>query len=236
MQQFYQTIEALPEGSTILLSFDYGPSAMPELNPMATTVMEHAMRKNLKVISIALWPDGHPFSLDTVRRIAEKYEKKYGEDYAALGYMPGISAVILGIGENIRKTFPKDALGGVTENMPLLVENSNYDKIGLTVCFAAGATPDWWIALANQRYGETVLLGVTGVMAANYYPYINTGQVQGLLGGLKGAAEYQLLVYGQPTPLTLKMLLSQSLVHLYIIILIILGNLLFFFSRKRQVK
>ncbi|MFN4183045.1 MAG: hypothetical protein ACK4G3_07590, partial [bacterium] len=178
------------------------------------------------------WPDGHPFSRDIVKFIAQKYGKQYGVDYATLGYMPGISAVIVGIGDDIRKTFPADADKKPTENLPILVENKNYEKIALVTALAAGATPDFWITFANSRYGETVLIGVTGVMGANYYPFVGTGQIKGILGGLRGAAEYEYLL-GLPG-FASRLMLSQSFVHLYIIILILLGNAIFLINRFRR--
>ena len=34
-KNMYDAVDALPPGSTVLLSFDYDPSTMPELQPMA---------------------------------------------------------------------------------------------------------------------------------------------------------------------------------------------------------
>jgi hypothetical protein len=39
-----------------------------------------------------------------------------------------------------------------------------------------------------------VAVGVTAVMAADMYPYLQSGQLIGMLSGLKGAAEYEKLV------------------------------------------
>jgi len=49
-----------------------------------------------------------------------------------------------------------------------------------------------------------VAVGVTAVMAADLYPYLQSGQLVGMLAGLKGAAEYEKLVdvfaaYRDPT-------------------------------------
>ena len=37
----YNAIEALPEGGTVLVSFDYEPSVMPEMDPMAKAILRH---------------------------------------------------------------------------------------------------------------------------------------------------------------------------------------------------
>src|SRR6185436_18897796 len=54
----YHAIEALPAGSLVLLSFEYGPSTATEVHPMTVAVLRQCFRKNLKVIVMALWPEG----------------------------------------------------------------------------------------------------------------------------------------------------------------------------------
>ena len=74
------------------------------------------------------------------------------------------------------------------------------------------------------------------------YPYI-PNQLPGLLGAIKGAAEYEKLVidkYGgndpDPKYLEAKRRMGPQLVaHLLIIILIILANYIYFVERKRRV-
>jgi hypothetical protein len=56
---------------------------------------------------------------------------------------------------------------------------------------AAGGT---WITYARSKFGANVAVGVTAVMAADMYPFIQSGQLIGMLTGLKGAAEYEKLV------------------------------------------
>jgi hypothetical protein len=51
-----------------------------------------------------------------------------------------------------------------------------------------------WITYARPKYGLNVAVGVTAVMAADMYPYLQSGQLVGMLSGLKGAAEYEKLV------------------------------------------
>src|SRR2546427_10490549 len=52
----YQTIEALPAGSTVLVSMDYEPDTMAELQPMAIAGLRHCFRRNLTVIALTLYP------------------------------------------------------------------------------------------------------------------------------------------------------------------------------------
>ena len=66
-------------------------------------------------------------------------------------------------------------------------------------------------------------------MASDAYPYLNAGQLEGLLGGLSGAAEYEKLI-GVPGTATIGMD-AQSIAHILIILLIALGNIAYFATR-----
>ncbi|MBT5114501.1 MAG: hypothetical protein HOM27_00325, partial [Candidatus Marinimicrobia bacterium] len=43
-QQVYDTIDALPHGSKILVSCEYGPSTKPEIHPMVLSVLRHLFK------------------------------------------------------------------------------------------------------------------------------------------------------------------------------------------------
>lgn len=231
VNSFYKKIESLPEETVVLVSFDYGPSAMPEVQPMAEAIVEQVLRNNLKLVTMALWPDGEPFSIQLADAAAEKLGKTYGTDYVTLGYKPGVAAVILQMGEDIHEAFPQDTRGNKSLNVPLLANLRTYKDIGLVVDLAAGVTPDLFVAYAGERYRAAVQVGCTAVMAANFYPYLQTGQLTGLLPGLKGAQEYQFLVTRKNTRKMSLMMASQSLVHLVIIFFILIGNTGYFLER-----
>ena len=85
-----------------------------------------------------------------------------------------------------------------------------------------------------------LVAGATGVQAPLLYPYVPR-QLPGLLGAIKGAAEYEKLVideYGGPSPDPkylegLRRMGPQLVAHLLIILLIVAANIVFFTERRR---
>jgi hypothetical protein len=69
-------------------------------------------------------------------------------------------------------------------------------------------------------------------MANEAYPMLETGQLQGMLVGLKGANEFETLMKRPGFATRASASLSYS--HLLIILLIILGNVGMIQDRKRQ--
>jgi hypothetical protein len=108
----------------------------------------------------------------------------------------------------------------------------NYRDIDLVMDFGSANTPEAWVSYAGARYHQTIAVGCTGVMVSGLYPYLKTGQLIGLIGGLKGAAEYEKLIE-RPEKAILGMK-SQSVAHMAIIILVIFGNVVHFLSRRKS--
>lgn len=218
----YDAIEAVPEGSLVLMSIDFEPDIMAELQPMSIAILRHCFRRNLKPIILTLYPAG-PGLIEAALAVAGPAEgKKRNEDYVFLGYKSGNQAVVLGLGENIRGLFPRDYYGTSTDSIPLMQTVNSYEDFPLLINLSGSAIADYYIRIGASRYHRPMVLGSTAVMATDYYPYLSSGQIIGLIGGMKGAAEYERLMdIGGDARRGMD---AQSLVHLIIVLLVILGN------------
>lgn len=233
VRQMYDAVdEIVPNDKPLLLSIDYAPATLPELEPMAIAIMRHAFSKDINVAVMTLNPAGYGLAERALNQVAEEYGQTYGEDCVFLGFQPGIAAVVLGLGVNIRNVFPEDAYGTPLSELPMMDGIRNYDDIPLAVTFAGWSAAEAWIYYAHEPYRQRVGAGVTAVMATDYYPYLSAGQLDGLLGGMRGAAEYEELV-GQRDAGSRGMD-SQSVIHLLIIILIAVGNAAYFSGQRRK--
>ncbi len=231
VQNLYDAVDELEPGSNpLLMSIDYAPATLPELEPMAVAILRHAFSRDVKVVVMTLHPAGYGLAERAMLQVAEEYGLTYGEDYAFLGFQPGISAVILGLGINVRNVFPEDAYGTPLNDLPIMDGIRNYDDIPLVISTAGWSAAEAWVYYAHQPYGQLVGAGVTAVMATDFYPYLDTGQLVGLLGGMRGAAEYEVLI-DQPDQ-GARGMDSQSVIHLLIIVLIAIGNTAYFLSRR----
>ncbi len=235
VQDLYDAFESLPPGSKIMISYDYDPASAPELQPMAVTAMKYCFTKGLKVIILGLWPQGSIQANMAIEsaledpRVKEK-NPQYGKDWVNLGYMSGNELVIQRMGTDIPVTFPRDYQGNPVEDLPLMQGIKNFSNIDFIFNLSAGypGTVEW-VQFAADRFHAKLGAGNTAVQAPGMYPYLRAGQLVGLLGGMKGASEFEKLTdfEGKGT----KFMLSQSFAHSIIIIFIIIGNLAYFFSR-----
>jgi len=151
VQRAYDSMENLPECSRVLFSIDYDPASQPELQPMLLALLRHAFNRNLQVIMMCQWPLGFPLGQDALFGVAKEYNKKYGVDYVNIGYRPGVSAVMLGIGREIRDFFASDYAGTPLDSLEMMQTVHNYGDIALLIGLEAGATGDFWVGLQEHN-------------------------------------------------------------------------------------
>ena len=232
-QNLFNAVDSLEENSVVLLTFDYYPSTLPETQPMSYAALRHLFKKNIRVITATVIPLGALSVMEeVVNNVAREYDKEYGVDYVNLGYKYGYVAVMLGMGRRISDIFPRDNYNTKLEDLPLMQEVKNYDDIDFLFVVSDNATVDYWVSLVNAQFGLPMGAGVTAVMAPKSYSFLQTGQMVGLLGGMKGAAEYEKLTQNQDK--ATRGMDPQSIIHLLIVVFIILGNIGYFMSKRSR--
>jgi len=233
----YELVENTPANSKVIISFDYDPASKPELHPMARAVVKQCFRKNIKVIFTALWPMGVQMASDIVQQLKPDFPNlKYGVNYVNLGYKVGGMVTIQAMGRNLRSIFPQDMNGTPIDKLPIMNGVNNFETIAFVISFSAGDPGiKQWVQVAHDTYKLKTSGGVTGVSAPAILPYVNEQkQLTGLIAGLKGAAEYEKLIqtFGTAT----SGMDAQSLAHLIIIVFILIANINYWLSRKKEKK
>jgi len=230
VRDLYNALESLPPGSKILMSFDYGASTYPEIYPMSLALLRHCFRRGVKPIIMGLWPEGIPFAERALQVTVEEEGKVYGEDYANLGFKAGGIVVMQALGRSFEEAFPVDAYGTPLSDIPVMQSVRNYDNVAIVIDFSAGdpGIPAW-IMIAQGRFGKPVGGGCTAVSAPQFFPYLQAGQLVGLMGGMKGAAEYETLI--RTRDLGSAGMDAQSIAHAVIVLFIVIGNATFFLGR-----
>ncbi|MEZ5360205.1 MAG: hypothetical protein R3F48_15415 [Candidatus Zixiibacteriota bacterium] len=232
-QQLYDAVENLPDSSTVMLTFDYYASALPETEPMSRSALRQLFRKNCKVVTMTTVPLGGPSIAENVTRdLAEEFHKVYGVDYVNLGYKANYVAVLKGMGSAIDIIYPSDNTGTPLSEIPLMKHINKYSDFDFIFVVSDNGIVENWMSIVNAQYNIDIGCGVTSVMAPKFYAYIGAGQMTGMLGGMKGAAEYEELVHKKGT--ATKGMGAQSLVHLFIIFSVIAGNVIFFVERRKK--
>ena len=255
VRALFDRVESLEPGEVVLISFDYGPSTGPENDPMAAALMRHLLVRDIRFITISLFPiGGVTEEAEEFERVTGDFDREtmefgnwpgkyYGIDAVNLGYKDGALAALRQMNENMHHVFPSDYYLRVpVDSLALTREVRGYGDVAFAVSIATGAIGEFWANLVNAQYGLPVAVGCTAVSAPRYYAYLRAGQMFALLGGLKGAAEYEQMVM-RAYPVVAQATLEdsyyaakgwdvQSLVYSIIIVFIILGNIAYIRARR----
>ncbi len=238
----FEKIESLPEGTKVMISYDFDPAMAPEVLPMANAVVRHCFQRNHKVVFIAIWATGQSLLNQTLQQVVavEFPEKQEGIDWCNLGYKAGNEGVMNVIVTNLKKMFPTDVNSTPLEQIKILEGIQSCRDFALIVSLGGGQPgPKEWILYVGDPGNVPIGAGTAAVSAPQLYAYYPK-QLIGLLGGVKGAAEYEFELmqkyerFKSVDAPGIRMMGPQTLAHVVIIAFIMLGNVAYLRTRRKK--
>jgi len=232
----YETIQSVPEGSYVFLSFDFLPSTLTENGTQAAAIARHCFMRNLKVLVGAAESnnEGVQLAQNIIEPIATEMKKEYGKDWVNLGFKVGGGMYVRAMIEDIIKAnADQDFTGKTLSTMPIMQGIKSLKECEILASFTSlgGALSNFITYLYND-YGNKIIAGITGGMITQYIVYLQAGQYKGMLGGLTGAAQYEFLI-GKPGK-AIQGMDAQSAAHVLFFIFVILGNIGFYLKSKQK--
>ena len=236
-QDFYDTVQQIPPGGMVLVDGQWSPGTRGENQWQTQAVLLHLMRRHLRFAILSFDPQNNTLVQNLVSALAPKYGYVEGRDYVNFGYKP--SAVFIqtvqAMATNIPGTLKKDRNGTPLAGMPAMKGINSIQDLGAVVEVTPAASAETWLGLGGLRQGPKpvpFLLATTAVGAPTYYPYLDSGQIAGMLTGVKGAGDYEYLL--GTSAFGTRATSALSLVYALIIGLIAVGNIGYFAGRAAE--
>lgn len=229
---FYPLLEALPAGAVVIVAFDYNPATAAELSLQARAIVGHLMGRDLRIMAISLYPEGAALASDILDELAEAHGYTYGENYIHLGYLPNQPASVryfldkgpAGDGRNDYREGEPVGRYAVAQGV------DDLSAVSLVVELAGDVrTLQTWVEQMTVRTNVPLVAGVSAATAPYVQPYLDSGQLQALLVGLPGAAQYEAQSGREGD--AIKSLGSQVAAQGVVLLLIFLGNLVHLATR-----
>lgn len=231
----FDVINGLPDGGKVIISFDYAAGAGAELDPQAAALLQHFMSKGMKTIAVATDDQGTLMAQPHLEQLM-KGGYEYGVDFINLGFIPGKESGLAAFAENIPKVKPQDIYGTSIESFEMMKDVKSLNDVDAFVSInygsVTGVSPEHVVRQISAMYKVPVIMPVSTVIAPGTLPYYEAGQLQGFMVGLKGAADYEMLL-GKPGT-AVSAMDAQSLAHLLMIAFIILGNVIYLLNKKNK--
>jgi len=235
VKQTFDFVTSLPEGSKVIIGYDYEPGDEIDLNPMAQALFHQLAEKKIKVVGIASFPSAPMFGEYTMK-VFEEYGYEYGVDYVNFGYYAGAETTLAAFATDPKSIFTTDFRGNAYDSLPLAKSIKGMGDFAMAVTLNDGPTGGTgtheWVRQAVMAYKVPLVMGVTGVLAASNQTYVQSGDCKGILAGLRAAAEYEKLT-GKKGSGTVGMD-AQSIAHLLIVVFVVMGNVAMFLSQKSK--
>ena len=251
----YDSISELQENDKVLISFAYGASTKPEVHPMAIALLNQLFSKGVKVYIVSLWPESPIMAQQAISEVKKSnvFNIEDGIDYVMFDYKVGGFVVIKGIADNFRDLYQQDYNGESIDSLDIMNGVYSVKDFDFVFDFSAGVPGNAeWVQYACDPKNVPLSSGCTSIMVTDAIPYVESGQLKGILAGMPGAAEYEKMVYDymiveqQNNNLNINKevvikkgkayarMSAQSVAHLLMVIFIIIGNLAYYYSRKEN--
>ena len=231
----YDAYTKLAPGSIVWLGFEFSAGGVPELMPAAQSIIRQGFRLNLRFVCAGMWQMAGDMAETAFSIVAKEFpDKKYGVDWVNIGYKPGGEVLLQRFLTNVSDAAQGvDFKGNKLDTLPLMKEFPTIKSAKIIQLFCTGTPGETEYVKhvsgpnALQLITSTISVSVPGIM-----PLVQSGQVYALIAGMKGAAEYEVLV---KTPGTATAGMdAQSFAHGLIVVFMILGNIGYYVTRKKK--
>jgi len=240
--KLYDTIGKCPEGKVVLVDSAWDAGSLSENWGQVEVVFDHMFKNHIKfvVVSLDITPLGPQFADKVINKlVSEKYpDRKYGVDWANLGFTRGDWQAMQQIAKDIRRQYKKDSRGyslDDAKHLPIMQHVRDIDDIYMVYSVTYSPMENW-IPFVHGVYGTPIGFGCAGIQSTTYYRYILSDQLAGMLVGVRGAAEYDAILHRNikaRTSMGTSLIVPLAFGHSVIILAVIMGNIGYFAARRR---
>lgn len=228
----FNTVQTLTPENLVVVYWGYDPATAGEIDLAMQPVMRHLVERRVRLAVISTLPGGPAGARRLIAQVRTGVERPSALELAAESnwpatytYLPGGAAVLPLVARDPEAALLDDP-SAVTES----TRNAVTRAPNLVVVAAAHAEDaQEWLEQV-QPLERTPVIAVTGAGADPILrPYLDSGQLRGLVSGFDGGYSYQHLLepftpHTSPRRLALQVIL-QNWGHMALIVVIVLGNL-----------
>ncbi len=231
---FYDTLQTAPSGSTVLMSFDYDPSMTGEMDLAANAIARDLVKRQVRIIAVSTLETGPQIAQNVLDKAASGNSYRYGTDYLNLGYLPGHEAGLAQLATTGLPVNSRDlAQGRPLDQFTAFAGIRRLQDVQLVVELAG--TEDalkMWMEQVQPRVGVRIVAAVSAGVEPKARVYLGAHQLAAITSGMVGAARFEIL--SNRPGLAVASINAQSAAMVVLILIVVLGNIVFWVSRARR--
>lgn len=230
-QRSFGVLDQLKAGDIIIMDVGYSVSGAADVEPQTIAILKHLFGKGVRIIFVGNQTEG-PMITEKLVAPYEAAGKKDGVDFVNLGYLAGGENAIASYCRDLKKSYPVDFRKHSTSTLPILQGVNGAKDVKMFVFFTT-QNSDMYVRQVTQ-YKIPIVGGLINTISPQAEPYVNAGQLAGILVGLRGGAEYEMLMKAPGQGVA--SMDAQSMGHLLIIVFIIFANVSYLANRRSAAK
>jgi hypothetical protein len=204
LDMFEQIEQETSQMPVVLLAVDFEPGRAGEMQLAASPVIEHLMAREMNLVVVSTVPNGPALAQRLLANAARQYQQQTQQNFdlntrsVNLGYLPGGAISLLEFAQYPRRSAPADVRGSraVWSNSFLQDIYTLGDFSQIIVLTDSAETGRAWVEQVQPLMGDVPLFVVTSAQASPLLmPYLESGQIAGLVSGMIGGAMYSRLIY-----------------------------------------
>lgn len=204
--QAYSAVQNLADDSPVLLAFDFEPAYSGELSYGGKAMLQQLLQKNVRLVFVSTNAAGpvlaETFLQETLNSLTPEWTTEAVVNFqmrnvANLGYLAGGTASLQEFVRNPQQATRfglKAAMDGVsTWSLPALNNLDSVDDYALVVVLTdSSETGRAWVEQVQPHLnGHPLIMVSSSVAAPMLMPYVESGQIDGLVAGMTGGYKYQ---------------------------------------------
>lgn len=235
-RSLFDRIERMDRSDFVLVGALMDSGSLAETGGSFVAVTRHLMRRKIRfaVYTQAANPQGQLIANQLLTPLAKEMGAVYGVDYCLWQAAPTDSgAALSAMVKNFDGFVKRDINGTPLRDIPVMRGIRNIRDINLYYSCGYGYDENW-IGFVGSVYGTPYAAGAASIWSSTAYPYLDSGQMIGLLPGAAGAAAYEDLLHA-PASGT-RIVGIQSFAALYVFVSILVGNLAMVLAGRRRAR
>jgi hypothetical protein len=249
-ERMYDVVEKVQvqPGEVAMIWLDFGPNTIAENEPQAQVLIEHLFRRRIPVVLLSQYQQAERFLTKIPNEVAKRLEAempgqqwRYGEAWVNAGFRPGGAIFIQSMvnAADVSKFLGRDVNGMPISHYPAFSAIGGVERVKVVgeITGLVGVFDNIIQFFQKNEYRPTIVHGCTSITIPEAYIFLDSGQLKGLLEGIAGAAWYSVVLKEHfPNSENKELLVTNtalSAAHIVLILLIVLGNIVPLFQRRR---
>jgi hypothetical protein len=226
---FAKFTDELKLGSVVLFSQDNTVTVHMAIGEGTYNAIRRLLERKNKIVFISLQQDGISTTLSTLKSIPNIDQYKYGVDYVQFGYYTGYQNVPAAMQRDVWGTLGADIKGTACKDLPIMQNLKKCTDFDAWFETGGGGEFVFYIntwSVAYQVKGTCMQTAANLPMMTTWY---RNDVLNGFVNDQRGSAELS-RIWGYPSKLA-GILDAQSVGHLLLIALIIMGNVFYIWEK-----